>query len=78
VRVVELIPPYVATELGGLGKPVLNTAAGRGPMPLDVFIAEAMKELESGVEEAAVGEAKRLVAASSLDTVKKAFAAMNG
>jgi len=78
VQVVELIPPYVATELGGPGKPVLNTAAGRGPMPLDVFIAEAMKELESGVEEAAVGEAKRLVAASSLDTVKKAFAAMNG
>jgi hypothetical protein len=47
-------------------------------MPLDAFIAEAMNELESGVEEAAVGEAKRLVAASSPDTVKKVFAAING
>jgi uncharacterized oxidoreductase len=78
VQVVELIPPYVATELGGPAKPVLNTAASRGPMPLDAFITEAMKELESGVEEAAVGEAKKLVAASSPEAVKKAFAAING
>jgi uncharacterized oxidoreductase len=78
VQVIELIPPYVATELGGPGKPILNTTADRGPMPLDAFIAEAMKELESGAEEAAIGEAKRLVAASSPDTVKKAFAAING
>jgi uncharacterized oxidoreductase len=78
VQVIELIPPYVATELGGVGKPVLNTATGRGPMPLDTFVAEAMKELENGVEEAAVGEAKRLVAAGSPDTVKKVFTAMNG
>lgn len=77
VQVIELIPPYVATELGGPGKPVLTTPAGRGPMPLDAFIAEAMKELESGEEEVAVAEAKRLVAATSPDTAKKAFSAMN-
>lgn len=75
IKVVELIPPYVATELGGPGKPVISTS---GPMPLDAFIAEAMQELEADVDEVAVGAAKRLVAASSLDEVKKAFAAMNG
>lgn len=77
VQVLELIPPYVATELGGGGKPVV-TSPGRGPMPLDAFIAETMEELESGVEELAIGEAKRLVAATSPEAVRKVFAAMNG
>lgn len=77
VQVLELIPPYVATELGGADKPVV-TSSGRGPMPLDAFIAETMKELETGAEELAIGEAKRLVAATSPETVEKAFAAMNG
>lgn len=77
VQVLELIPPYVATELGGARKPIV-TSSGRGPMPLDAFIAETMKELESGAEELAIGDAKRLVAATSPETVKKAFAAMNG
>jgi uncharacterized oxidoreductase len=77
VQVVELIPPYVATELGGPSKPI-TTSSGRGPMPLEAFIAETMREFESGAEEVAIGEAKRLVAATSPDTVKRAFAAMNG
>ena len=77
VQVLELIPPYVATELGGAGKPVV-TSSGRGPMPLDSFIAETMKELESGMEELAVGDAKRLLAATSPEIVRKSFAAMNG
>jgi uncharacterized oxidoreductase len=77
VQVLELIPPYVATELGGAGKPVV-TSSDRGPMSLEAFIAETMKELESGAEELAIGDAKRLVAATSPETVKKAFAAMNG
>jgi uncharacterized oxidoreductase len=77
VQVLELIPPYVATELGGAGKPVV-TSSGRGPMPLDVFIAETMKELESGADELAIGDAKRLVAATSPEIVRKTFAAMNG
>lgn len=77
VQVLELIPPYVATELGGAGKPVA-TSFGRGPMPLDAFIVEAMRELESGAEELAIGDAKRLFAATSPEIVKKAFAAMNG
>jgi len=77
VRVLELIPPYVATELGGAGKPVV-TSSGRGPMPLDAFIAETMKAFESGEEELAIADAQRLVAATSPETVKKVFMAMNG
>jgi uncharacterized oxidoreductase len=76
VKVVELIPPWVATELGGEGKPVLNV--GRQPMPLAIFIAETMKELESDADEVAIAEAKRLVASASPDSVKKVFAFMNG
>jgi len=38
VKVVELIPPYVATDLGGPRKTVGPGAPQ--PMPLDVFIAE--------------------------------------
>lgn len=57
VRVIELIPPYVATELGGPDKPAPSYTSGRGPMPLDSFIAEAMKGSESGAEEIAVAGA---------------------
>jgi len=77
VKVIEIIPPWVATELGGAGKPV-TTADGRGPMPLETFIAETMKELESGADEVAIADAKRLVAATSPDAVKKIFSFMNG
>jgi uncharacterized oxidoreductase len=76
VKVVELIPPYVATELGGPGK-AATFGAGPQPMPLHAFVAETMKELESGAEELAIADAKRLVAAAGLETVKKVFAAMN-
>ena len=74
VKVIELIPPFVATELGGAGKPA---SAGPQPMPLDAFLAEAIRELESGADEVAVGEAKRLVAATCPETVRKAFSAIN-
>lgn len=76
IRVIELIPPYVATELGGPGKPVA-TAEGRGPMPLDEFIHEAMKELSTGEHEVAVHESKRLLAATSPETVRRVFDVMN-
>jgi hypothetical protein len=36
-----------------------------------------MKALESDSEELAIGDAKRLVAAAGLETVKKVFAAIN-
>lgn len=76
VKVIELVPPYVATELGGPGK--ASSEVGRTAMPLDTFVAEAMKELESDAEEIAIAEAKRLVAATSPEAVKKIFGLMNG
>lgn len=78
VKVIELIPPYVATELGGPGKPMLHPATGRAPMALNAFIEETMRELESDGEELAIADAKGLVEAASPEVWKKAFAMMNG
>src|SRR5207245_7015165 len=72
VKVIELIPPYVATDLGQ-SRPARS--GGPTPMPLDEFIAEAMKELASGADEAAVGPAKTLLAAH--EAAKAAFSGMN-
>jgi len=74
VKVVEIVPPYVATDLGhtlrpGGGVPV--------PMPLEEYIAALMEELAGGPEEAAVGTAKRLMAASAGEAVRNIFAGMN-
>jgi uncharacterized oxidoreductase len=75
VKVVELIPPYVATELGGPRK-VLERG-GPQPMPLPTFIAETMKALANGSDEIAIGDAQNLVAATDSATLKKVFAGMN-
>jgi uncharacterized oxidoreductase len=75
VKVIELIPPYVATELGGPRKDA--GPGGPQPMPLPTFIADAMKELASGATEIAIGDAKHLVAATNPETLKKVFAGMN-
>ena len=74
VKVIEVVPPYVATDLGQT-----HRSGGGGPaqMPLDEFIAALMQELADGPDEAAVGTAKRLVAASSGEAVKSIFAGMN-
>ncbi len=77
VKVIELIPPFVATELGGPDKLARSAARGRTPMPLDAFIAETMQALESDADELAIGEAKRLVAAACAENVRKVFSAMN-
>jgi uncharacterized oxidoreductase len=76
VKVIELIPPYVATELGGPRKQAMNV--GPQPMPLDAFIAETMKELESDADEIAIADAKKLYAATSPESVKRIFGFMNG
>jgi uncharacterized oxidoreductase len=77
VKVVEIIPPWVATELGSPGKAAEPVTSGRGPIPLDTFIAETMAGLESGEDEVAVGSAKNLVAAAGSETFKHVFANMN-
>jgi uncharacterized oxidoreductase len=75
VQVVELIPPYVATELGGPRKAV--EPGGPQPMPLPTFIAETIRALASGGDEVAIGDAQNLVAATNSATLKKVFAGMN-
>lgn len=75
VKVIELIPPYVATELGGMGK--TPPPGATGPMPLETFITETMKELSGDADEIAIGGSKNLLAASSPENVKKMFAGMN-
>ena len=46
VEVLEIVPPYVQTELGGP-----KQATDPNAMPLDDFIAETMKAMESATEE---------------------------
>ena len=74
VKVIEVIPPYVATELGG-GAP--TPAGALRQMPLDTFIAETMRELEGDADEIAIGGAKNLLAATSPEKVREIFARMN-
>jgi uncharacterized oxidoreductase len=75
VKVIELIPPYVATDLGGPRKTV--APGGPQPMPLQDFIAQAMQELATESDELAIGDAKNLVAATNPEILKKVFAGMN-
>lgn len=74
VKVIELIPPYVATELGGVSE---DPAGALRQMPLETFISETMKELAGDADEIAIGGAKNLLAASSPENVRKIFAGMN-
>jgi uncharacterized oxidoreductase len=75
VKVIELIPPYVATDLGGESKAAVPV--GPKPMSLDTFIAETMKAIEGDADEMAIGDAKNLMGAAGGDTVKKVFSGMN-
>ena len=59
VRVIELAPPWVESELGaGHTDPAAH--AGPGPMPLPAFIDAAMRDLASDREELPVAGAKFL------------------
>jgi uncharacterized oxidoreductase len=75
VKVVELIPPYVATDLGRDSK--MAVPVGPQPTPLETFIIETMKALEGDADEVAIGDAKKLVASACGDTVRAAFSGMN-
>jgi uncharacterized oxidoreductase len=75
VKVIELIPPYVGTELGGPQKSVGPGAPQ--PMPLHSFVEQAMEALASDGDELVIGDARNLVAATNPDTVRKVFAGMN-
>jgi uncharacterized oxidoreductase len=53
IRLVEIAPPWVRTEL-------LNSSEEERAIPLDQFIAEAMKQLESGADEILVAPAEAM------------------
>ena len=53
IQLVEIAPPWVRTEL-------LNSTEQERAIPLDQFIAEAMKQLESGADEILVAPAEAM------------------
>jgi len=78
IKVVELVPPYVAAELGGLGKTGgAHPPGAPQPMPLVSFIADTMKELAGDDDEVIIGGAKGFASAAGLEDAKKIFAGMN-
>ncbi len=76
VRVIELAPPWVATDLGAGHDPV-EAAPGRGPMPLKEFIAAAMKDLASDAEELPVAGARFLYSSGVGAHARETFEQMN-
>jgi uncharacterized oxidoreductase len=70
VRVVEIIPPAVNTDLGGVG---LHTSGA----PLEPFANEVVARLAAGEEEIAYGTAQPRAAAAHA-AFDEAFARMNG
>lgn len=76
VKVIELIPPWVATDLDR-AHPYRPAPGAPGPMPLDAFIAETMNELGKDENEVAVADAKGLRAAGSSETASSIFNRMN-
>jgi uncharacterized oxidoreductase len=76
VRVVELAPPWVATELDA-SHPERSVHEGMSPMPLDAFIAAAMEELASDSDELKVAGAKFLYAGGVSEKQVETFALIN-
>ncbi len=74
IKVIELIPPYVATELGG---GATAPAGALRQMPLETFVVETMKELEGDEDEIAIGGATNLLGATAPESVRKIFEGMN-
>jgi uncharacterized oxidoreductase len=75
VRVVELAPPWVNTNLDARHR---IAHAGMNPMPLFDFIAAAMDEIASGKDELNVAGAKFLYGAGVSDQFASMFHQMNG
>jgi uncharacterized oxidoreductase len=74
VRVIELIPPYVDTDLDkGRRRP-----GGPAPLPLPQFISAAMEGLSGDADEVPVGDAKFLYASAGPgEAFTKSFSRMN-
>jgi len=76
VRVIELAPPWVATELDSAHAPQI-TNTGMKPMPLDAFINAAMVELASDSEELPIAGAKFLHSGGLSEKAAAIFAQLN-
>jgi uncharacterized oxidoreductase len=74
VKVIELIPPYVDTNL----QQGRRNPHGPQPMPLRDFIEQAMQGLASDAEEIPVADARRLYDSASGEAFRIAFQRMNG
>jgi uncharacterized oxidoreductase len=77
VRVIELAPPWVVTDLGGDHTPPVAREGRPGPMPLAGFIEAAMQGLASDVEELPVAGAKFLYDAGVAPGAAAAFGKLN-
>lgn len=76
VRVIELAPPWVKTELDA-AHAAPSTHDGMSPMPLDQFIAAAMADLAGGGDELPVAGAKFLHGAGVSPNAAEMFARIN-
>ena len=76
VQVVELAPPWVATELDA-AHTTPTVHEGMSPMPLADFIAAAMEELASGGDELKVAGAKFLYAGGVSEKQAATFEMIN-
>ena len=76
VRVIELAPPWVKTELGAQ-RTTPTVHSGMGPMSLPEFIAAAMEELKSDAEELPVAGAKFLRSAGISERAAATFEQIN-
>jgi len=74
VRVVELAPPWVATDLDAMHRTSHGEA---GPMPLPEFIQAAMEELSSDADELKVAGAKFLYSAGIGNRLTATFDQIN-
>ncbi|HEY6464774.1 MAG TPA: SDR family NAD(P)-dependent oxidoreductase [Candidatus Acidoferrales bacterium] len=84
IQVVELIPPWVKTDLGGFSPVPLrpsetSSAAAQPvqPMPLAEFTQAAIQGLLGGADEVTAGHAAGLASAGGLEAEKALFARMN-
>ena len=76
VHVLELAPPWVKTDLDT--RHPATAPVDRGPMPLDAFIAEAMKEFATDEQQLNVAGAKYLYGSGVGERFASTFAQING
>lgn len=78
VRVIEVAPPWVQTELGSTDTPGPTAPTNRpGPIPLDRFIQKTLEALRTDDEELRIGRAQFLYAAGINENSDEAFRRMN-